>query len=57
MRISPTLVGANLFALAVNALVLLLAVLRICSWVLPLLLFVGCLLGLVWLSCWINGRS
>ena len=55
MRVDWKLVYANLFALSVNAVFLFLAVVRVCPAILPIAVFVGCLLSLVWFSCKING--
>ncbi len=55
MRLGWKLVGLNGCALVVNALFFFLAVVRVCPAILPLAMFVGCLLGLVWCSCKING--
>ena len=55
MRVDWKLVYANLFALGVNAVFLFLAVVRVCPAILPIAVFVGCLVGLVWFSCKING--
>lgn len=55
MRVDWKLVYANLFALGMNAVFLFLAVVRVCPLILPIAVFVGCLVGLVWFSCKING--
>jgi hypothetical protein len=57
MHVGWKLVWINAIALTVNALFLLLAVLHVCPVVLPILLFAGCLAGLVWLSCRIQGKT
>jgi len=51
------LVWANLFALGLNGLFLVLAFVKVCPFLIPLLLFALFLFGLVLLSCKANGRT
>ncbi len=54
MHISTRLIYANVLALAANTLFLLLAVFKVCSFLLSLAIFAVCLAGLVWLSYRLN---
>ncbi len=54
MRINARLIYANVIALAANTLFLLLAVFKVCSFLLSLAIFAVCLAGLVWLSYRLN---
>lgn len=55
MKISPALVYANIFSLLMNGVFLMLAVFKLCSFLVSAAVFVVCLGVLVWLSCRING--
>lgn len=54
MRISPKLIYANIICLLLNTAFLLLAVFKLCSFLLSVAIFVVCLAGLVWLSYQLN---
>ncbi len=56
MRISKPLVYCNVAALVVNGCIVWLTIVKYFPLVLGVVLFIGCLSGLVWLSCKLTGH-
>lgn len=46
----------NAATLAINGIIVWLTIIRNFPPILGIMLFVGCLSGAVWLSCWLNGK-
>lgn len=56
MRVSKIVIYCNILSLTVNGILVWLMLVKLFPPMLGILIFLGCLAGAVWLSCYTNGR-